>query len=211
MTPYRLSFTFGALLIPETRVICDSYIRLGDWETVRDEIVTQNLLGKTREESARRYIREIRERVKIAYDWELPIMAGHEGAPDETRLVILAVAARYYKLLWEFITEVIRYKILGGDYRLLGFEFESFWERKAESAMEMRDITETSRKKLAQVVYRILQEAGYLPGGREGTIVPPTVPFGLQTRYAEQDDRDTLLAFLISDREIQKLLADGEG
>jgi hypothetical protein len=210
MMTYRLSFTFGALLIPETRIICDSYIRLGHWETVRDEIVNQNLLGKTREESARRYIREIRERVKIAYEWELPIIAGHDGGPDEMRLVILAVAARYYRLLWEFISEVIRYKISGGDYRLLGFEFESFWERKAEGASEMRGISETSRKKLAQVAYRILQEAGYLPGGRDGTIVPPTVPFGLQKRYAEQGDRDTLLAFLLSDRELKNLLTNGE-
>ena len=210
MEKYRLSFTFGGLLIPETRIIADSFLRLGDWEAVRDEVVGQNLLKKPRQESARRYIREIRERLKGAYDWEVPIIAGRDGGPDEARLVLLAVTVRYYCLVWEFLVEVIRYKITGGDFKLLGFEIESFWERKAESASEMREITETSRKKLAQVVYRMLQEAGYLPGGRDGAIMAPNVPYGLTTRYAAERDGDTLLAFLLPDHEIQRLIAEGE-
>ena len=209
MPPYRLSFTFGSLLIPETRVIADSFLRLGEWDAVREEVVEQNLLRKTRQESARRYVREIRERVKGAHEWEVPIIAGHEGGADETRLVLLAVTVRYYRLVWEFLVEVIRYKVTGGDHRLLGFEFESFWERKAESAWEMREVTETSRRKLVQVAYRMLQEAGYLPAGRDGVIVPPTVPYGLTTRYAAEGDRDTLLTFLVPDQELRGLWQEG--
>ena len=207
--PYRLSFTFGGLLIPETRVIADAFLRLGEWDAVREEVVDQNLLRKTRQESARRYVREIRERVKGAHEWEVPIIAGHEGGPDETRLVLLAVTVRYYRLVWEFLVEVIRYKITSGDFKLLGFEFESFWERKAEAASEMREITETSRKKLIQVAYRMLYEAGYLPAGRDGAIVAPTVPYGIPTQYAAQQDTDTLLAFLLPDHEIRRLIAEG--
>ena len=91
---------------------------------------------------------------------------------------------------------------------MLGFEFESFWERKAEGAPEMRDVTETSRRKLIQVAYRMLQEAGYLLAGRDGAIVAPTVPFGLSTRYAAERDSDTLLAFLLPDHEIRRLVAE---
>ena len=208
MPPYRLSFTFGGLLIPETRVIADSYLRLGDWDAVREEVTGQNLMGKTRQESSQRYIREIRERLKGAYEWEMSIITGHDGTPDEARLVLLAVTVRYYRLIRDFIVDVIRHKVTGGDYKMLGFEFESFWERKAEGAREMRDITETTRKKLNQVAYRMLQEAGYLPGGRDGTILAPTVPYGLSTRYAAEHDGDTLLAFLLSDREIRKLIGE---
>ena len=196
-------------MIPETRVIADSYLRLGDWDAVRAEVIQQNLLRKPRQESARRYIREIRERLKGAYDWEVPIIAGHDGVSDEARLVLVAATVRYYRLVWEFLVEVIRYKITGGDFKLLGFEFESFWERKAEAASEMREITDTSRKKLIQVVYRMLQEAGYLPVGREGAIAAPTVPYGLATRYAVAKDSDTLLAFLLPDHEIRRLIAEG--
>lgn len=209
MPSYRLSFTFGGLLIPETRVIADAFLRLGEWDAVREKVVGQNLLRKTRQESARRYVREIRERVKGAHEWEVPIIAGHEGGPDETRLVLLAVTVRYYRLVWEFLVEVIRYKVMGGDHRLLGFEFESFWERKAENAQELREVTETSRRKLVQVAYRMLQEAGYLPAGRDGVIVPPTVPYSLMNRYASMGDTDTLLAFLLPDHEVRELLEEG--
>ena len=42
---YRLSSIFGDLLIPESRAMADSYLRLGEWETVREEVVDQNLLN----------------------------------------------------------------------------------------------------------------------------------------------------------------------
>ncbi len=190
-------------------MIADTFLRLGEWDAVREEVVGQNLLQKTRQESARRYVREIRERVKGAHEWEVPIIAGHEGGPDETRLVLLAVTVRYYRLVWEFLVEVIRYKVTGGDHKLLGFEFESFWERKAESAQEIGEVTETSRRKLAQVAYRMLQEANYLPAGRNGVIVPPPVPYGLMSRYAAEGDTDTLLAFLLPDKELRGLLQEG--
>ena len=209
MEKYRLSFTFGGLLIPETRIIADSFLRLGDWEAVREEVVGQNLLKKRRQASAQRYIHEIRDRLKGAYDWEIPIIAGRDGGPDEARLVLLAATVRYYRLVWEFLVEVIRYKITGGDFKMLGFEFVSFWEQKAQSAPEMREITEKSRKKLVQVVYRMLREAGYLPSGRDGAIVAPTVPYGIATQYAAQQDSDTLLAFLLPDHEIRRLSAEG--
>ncbi len=176
---------------------------------MRDEVVEKNLLRKTRKESARRYVREIRERVKGAHEWEVPIIAGYDGGPDDTQLVLLAVTARYYRLVWEFLVEVIRYKVTGGDYRMLGFEFESFWERKADCAREMRKVTETSRRKLVQVVYRMLREAGYLPTGRDGVIVPPKVSCGLTTRYAAEGDKNTLLAFLLLDQELRGMLQEG--
>ncbi len=210
MSPYRLSFTFGGLLIPETRVIADAFVRLGEWDAVRDEVVFKNILRKTRQESARRYVREIRERVKGAHEWEVPMIAGREGGPDEVRLVILAVTTRYYRLVSEFLVEVVRHKVLGGDFRMLRYEFQSFWDRKAQGAREMLDITENSRRKLEQVTFRMIGEAGYLPSGREGSIVPPTVPYGLSTRYAEEGDRDSLLAFLLPDREIRTLMEGSE-
>jgi hypothetical protein len=211
VTPYRLSFTFGGLLIPESRVIADIYMRFRDWGMVRKEVLEKNLLEKTRRESAFRYFREIRDRLKGAFDWELPIISGHDGTVDEARLVLFAVTVRYYRIVREFVVDVIRYKISGGDHRMLGFEFESFWERKAEGAPEMPNVTEASRKKLVQVAYRMLHEAGILSGGRNGTIVPPTVPYGLSTSYAVEQDSDTLLAFLLPDRDIKKLLSEGAG
>lgn len=204
-SPYRLSFSFGGLLIPESQVVAKTFLGLGDWDSVRHEILEKNLLQKTRQESSRRYAREIRDRLKGAWDWELPIVAGHEGSRNEAVLVLLAITMRYYRLVWEFLVEVIRYKITGGDFRMLGFEFESFWEQKAESAPELRDVTETTRRKLIQVAYRMLQEAGFLPEGRDGIIVAPTVPYGLSTRYAAEQDYETLMAFLLPDHEISRL------
>ena len=208
---YRLSFTFGGLLLPESQVVADAYLRLRSWADVRSEILDRNLLQKTRRESSRRYVREIRDRLKGAYEWELSIVAGRRGTKHEAKLVVFAITARYYHLVWEFIVEVIRYKTAGSDFKMLGFEFESFWEQKAENSPEMRNITDATRRKLIQVAYRMLQEAGILPGSRDGMIVAPTVPYGLSMRYAEEGDAETLMAFLLPDHEIQRLREIGKG
>lgn len=206
MEPYRLSFTFGGLLIPETRIIADVFLTVGEWPAVREKVINENLLHKTRQASSRRYIREIRDRLKGAHDWEIPIVAGRNGGPDDLRLVALALAARYYRLFREFLVEVVRHKVVAGDYQLLGYEFASFWERKAEGAQEMRNVSETTRKKIEQVTLRMLAEGGLIPSGTgKNTITRPVVPARLAERYAYRGDMDSLLSFLLTDQEISAI------
>lgn len=73
--PYRLSFTFGGILFPESVVIAQRYCALPDWETLKAEATRGELLRKTRASSRNRYFREIRDRFTTAWLFEIKLIA----------------------------------------------------------------------------------------------------------------------------------------
>ena len=109
MDRYRLSFTFGGLLVHETRVIAKEYIKDRDWTAAKSRILEQNLLQKTRLSSSKRYFGGIRDRLYCAHDWEVDLITS-DVSFEEVITVILAITARYYRFLRDFIIEVVRHK-----------------------------------------------------------------------------------------------------
>ncbi len=107
MERYWLSFTFGGLLGHETRVIAKKYIKDRDWKSAKSRILKRNLLQKTRDSSTRRYFGEIRDRLSCAHDWEVDLLTS-DVSFEEVIIIILAIAARYYRLLRDFIIQVVR-------------------------------------------------------------------------------------------------------
>jgi len=49
---YKLSFVAGGLLLPETAAIASRYLEQPDWEAIRREVETGQLLRTTRSSSA---------------------------------------------------------------------------------------------------------------------------------------------------------------
>ena len=202
MTPYKLSFTFGGLLIPETREIARSFLQEKDWNRVRERVMEENVLSKTRSASRFRYFREIRDRLKQAYNWELEFI-GKGSRVEEIRLVILVVTARFYRFIFDFIVEVVRPKVFSQDIMFTDYDYASFIDSKMNGHEELASKTELTRRKIEQVTFRILKEAG-ITTKREGAVCinKPIVPEWLRVKYEESNDRDALTVLLLSNREI---------
>ncbi len=203
MERYRLSFTFGGLLVHETRVIAKEYIKDRDWTSAKSRILEQNLLQKTRLSSSRRYFREIRHRLSCAHDWEVDLLTSDVSFEEEIT-VILAITARYYRFLRDFIIEVVRHKWLGKDTQLKEYDFDSFFEGKVPNHEELTEISDTTRKKLKQVALRMLREGNLLARNKRD-IQKLFIPASLLRRYTDSQDFETLQIFLLSDREIEKI------
>ncbi len=156
MKKYKLSFTFGGLLLPETRIIAREYWAVRDWNRVKKDVLDKNLLQKTRKASRYRYFREIRDRINNAYSWELNILANEK---DESiyRLVNLVIVSRYYKFVRDFVIEVIRYKVIGNDLIIMDYDYPTFFERKVVEHPELLEISESTKSKIQQVVFRALK------------------------------------------------------
>ncbi len=203
MERYRLSFTFGGLLGHETRVIAKEYIKDRDWTSTKSRILEQNLLQKTRLSSSKRYFREIRDRLSYAHDWEVDLITS-DMSFEEVITVILAITARYYRFLRDFIIEVVRHKWLGKDIQLKEYDFASFFESKVPNHEELTEISDTTRKKLKQVALRVLREGNLLAGNKRD-IQKLSVPASLLRKYTDSQDFDSLRTFLLSDKEIEKI------
>lgn len=217
---YRLSFTFGGLLIPETREVARQYRALGDWDAARRRITEENLLQKTRASSVYRYVREIRARLKVAYAWEIDVVAGSGNeahgsvngnvgfVPDrDVPVVLYAVFTRYYRLVGDFVTQVVRRRLLEGLPTVDNAMVRSFMADQAPAHPEITRLSESTANKLAAVTIRVLAEAGIVHG-RRGTlpITPPPLTSSLRRYYCETGSAEDLTHLLLRDKEIARCL-----
>jgi hypothetical protein len=182
---YRLSFTFGGLLFPESVVIAQRYRELSDWEALKAETKQGVLLRKTRSSSRYRYFREIKDRLNQAWPFELELIAT-EGTGS--RYAAFAMCCRYYRLVGDFVHEVVRDKVAMHEDCLSLSDYYHFLEMKAPLHPELARLSETTRAKLRQVTFRMLTEGMLLEKAKEPRIRIPAVPEELVRQYHEQGD-----------------------
>jgi hypothetical protein len=205
---YRLSFTFGGLLVPETRVIAEAYHRLGDWNAVRESVVTGNALDKTRASSSQRYFREIRTRLSAAYDWELSVLGdpGSNTGPESTT-VLLAIVTRYYRLIGDVVTQVLRRRLLDGIPVIDAALVRAFLGDQIPAHPELEEITQSTREKLVTVMMRIFREAGITNAStRELEVQRPYLSPALRDQYCRQGTTEDLAHLLWTDQEINRCI-----
>ncbi|TVQ28581.1 MAG: DUF1819 family protein [Spirochaetaceae bacterium] len=165
-TTYRLSFTFGGLLIPETRTIAQQYQEIGDWDLVRVRVLSENLLQKTRQSSSYRYFREVRCRFDAAQSWEIELLADNAASDTDHALVSLAIVSRYYRLIGDFLTTVVRERLVEGLDRMDVALVKTFMAEQETIHPAIGDLALSTREKLASVVVRVLTEARVAVGTR---------------------------------------------
>ena len=205
--PYRVSFTFGGLLRAETEVLVQLYHELGDWQAVREKAVSEGQLGKTRRSSAFRYFREIRDRLSAAYEWELSVLGATKGAEGgkeaDYPAVLLAITARYYPLVGEFLRDLVRERMMYGPRVLESHVVRAFVSERALEHSELERTSDSTRDKLRSVLMRITREAGIAVGRREPyELTHPRMSDELRDRYCRRGSATDLYNLLLSDKEI---------
>lgn len=206
---YQLSFTFGGLLVTETRTIAEAYRAIGNWPAVSAAVIDDNLLAKTRTASSRRYFREIRDRLQRAYSWELDIIAGTgDGVTNgEIPTVLFALFTRCYRLVGDFMTEVVRPRIHSGLPTVDAAMFRAFVGDRSTMHRELTQISDATRAKLTEIAFKSMREAGIITG-RLGpfTVTPPSLSAGMRDRYCYHGTSRDLTHLLWTDKEIQRCL-----
>lgn len=175
--PYALSFTSGALLTREALIAASIYLRERDWATTRARIKDENLLQTRVAGSNTRILSVLIPRLQVLTDAELQIVA--DGTSTERGHLMWASACRRYALIGEFAEEVLRERFLTLAGNVTYEEFDSFYRGKAIWHDELDAITDTSYKKVRQVVFKMAVDAGLLT--KQGLIQPTS----LSTRVAD--------------------------
>ncbi len=212
MNRYRLSFTFGGLLIPESQVVAERYLELGDWDVAREDILTENRLGKTRRSTSRRYFREIRDRLSSAYNWEIEVVAGvdsNRSMGQDRAVVLFAVFSRYYRLVGDFVTQIVRPRYLSGLNSIDAAMFRTFMRDQEPARPEISTLSDATREKLTTVAMRALREAGIIEAKSRSGPFEVQRPEGsplLWERYCAEGQREDFGHLLWPDEEIRKCL-----
>ena len=163
---YRISFTSGSLYHRESVPLAELYQALNDWEAVRTQALSENLLQARTESTAKRICREAIARLKTLNNEELKFLveANHQ---DQAHLLWVAVC-RLYRFVADFAVEVLHERFLAMKLDLGLEDFDAFYNRKAEWHEELDKASDSTRDKLRQVLFRMLREAGLL--GKDNAI-----------------------------------------
>ena len=168
---YALSFTSGSLLTQEALIAAPIYLRERDWTTTRARLKDENLLQTRAARSNTRMLSALIPRLQVLSDAEIQIVA--DGTSTERGHLMWAAACRQYDLIGEFAEEVLRDRFLTLAGKVTYEEFDSFYRSKAIWHDELDAITDTSRKKARQVVFKMMVDAGLLT--KQGLIEPTSL------------------------------------
>ena len=157
---YSMSFTTGGLFHRESVKLAKLYLDLGDWDSVRDKVVAENLLQTRTMNTLKRVCREVVSRLRTLNSDELEFLV--EGSHQEQAYLLWVAVCRRYRFIADFAVDVLRERFITLKTDLNYEDFDSFFNRKAEWHSELDEITSTTRSKLRQILFKILREADLL-------------------------------------------------
>ncbi len=157
---YSMAFTTGGLFYRESVTLAMLFIELNDWNSVREQVLSENLLQSRTLNTSKRQCREIISRLKTLDQKELDLLIS--GSTQEQKYLLWLAVCRHYRFIAEFAEEVIRERYIGLKHDLQYDEFDFFFNKKSEWHPELEEIKPTTRNKLRQVLFKILREAELL-------------------------------------------------
>jgi BrxA len=196
-----MAFSTGGLFQRETLLVVELLTKNTDWDQIKADVIQNNLFQSRTQASMERHFREIRGRLKQFPDPAIDLL--REASHQEQIALLWYAVCRRHNFLFEFAVEVIREKHLRLQHEVSRDDFFRFFDSKAEWHEELEAISESTRKKLCQVAFRMLREAGILTP--DNLIVPAFISPAV-ARVIHQDDPEGLRIFPISDLDIERCL-----
>ncbi len=154
---YLMSFGTGGLYLNESAAIAGIYNPGMAWDDVIGLAIDSGAFPVRKQNSARRSIREITNRLRQLSDEEIVLFCDGDRA-DQLGFLWLA-ACRAYKFIREFAVEVLTDRYETRRFEITYDDFDAFYERKAEWSADLASITTSTRQKLRAVLFRLMREA----------------------------------------------------
>ena len=154
----------GSLLVREARIIADLLLSKADDSEWKRVIQTDNRLQKRSPATAKRQASALRKRLERLDE---PFWRALRDGDDElaTQVAFVAVLERNL-LLVEFVETVLRDAFILKTEKLAQYQWMDFLEDRAHRDPAIGTWTESSKKKMGQVAFRILAEVGLLQSTR---------------------------------------------
>ncbi|MBV7434874.1 DUF1819 family protein [Cardiobacteriaceae bacterium TAE3-ERU3] len=157
---YSMSFTTGGILHRESVELALLYLDLGNWDSVRTQVIVENTLQTRTLSTLQRIYREASSRLQTLTLTEIEFLASC-SYQEQSYILWLAICRRY-RFVADFAIEVLRERHITLKGTLTHEDFDAFFNRKSEWHPELDKITPATRAKLRQVLFKILRETDLL-------------------------------------------------
>ncbi len=190
---YDFAFTSSSLRLNEMVLVAGHILN-------DSEIDFVNELGAGKSATGKRIYREVIKRLSCLNRQQLKLLVN--SSLDVQKQLAYFAACKTYLFIRDFAVEVLREKYLVFDYEVTDGDYLSFLRRKQDLHPEIEQLTETTIKKIKQVTFKILEQAGIINNIREKEIQPQLLEIELLDVIAN-DNPELLKIFLLSDLDIE--------
>ena len=190
---YDFSFTAASLREKDLRFVAKS-IR-------NDENANLNVtLGNGKEATGKRLFVEYQKRLGALTSDQVTILI--EGSLTSQKQIAFLAMAKLHGFIRDFAVEILREKVLLFDYKLTEGEYVTFFRRKLEEYPSMYKMSDLTHKKIRQVLFKVLEQAGIIDSIKNREIQPQLLDDKLINAIAN-DDKKWLRLFFVSDMDIE--------
>lgn len=171
MKGYQADLSAGSLMLPESRVVARLMMNAvtdAQWDRA---LRIDNVLQKTSPATAIRQARLIRFRLEAIDPSLWPLIA--DGDKEVATQALLAAALKHSRLLRDFVRIVVADHVRRLEMTLASREWHQFLADCEARDPSVGSWSESTRRKLLQVVLRILAEARYLESTRSLRLLQP--------------------------------------
>ena len=198
--PYLISFTAGGLLYDET-ISLQPYLNDEKIELIANEVKINKYLQTNSQASRQRMIQEIKKRY-------LAVGEKFYGNFDqftivEQKLIIFYSCMKTYKILFDFMLDVIIEKWLSMDLEVDIDDVERFLDKKSNVQNDIDGWSSQTRRKIITVLIRMLNEVGMLENNK---LVQIEAPDEFWRMFVANNDSWFLEAGLLSKEQREKII-----
>ena len=164
---YRLSFGTGNAYINESNLILKKYLENKDWRETEKYSIENNILQTNTLSSSKRIFREISLRLKSLSQHEQEFFI-RSNYVDKSILIWISIC-RTYKFIGDFASMIISEKFSSYQLEIEYSDFNYFFEKQQVLHEELRTLKDSTRKKLRQVIFRIMKDLNIISKDKEIT------------------------------------------
>lgn len=197
---YLLSYTAAPMLPIIMQRLAQLHSEYNDWNLVEKHALEENVFQKPTVSSQKRVFTELLKRLKNFTSEEIKYLS--DAPMDDVRHLSLLACLKTYRLIREFIAEVMHDKYYLFDYAVLNSDYVSFLESKEAHSKKIASSSESTRKKLRQVMFNMLQEGGLIADVKSMMIQKPLISDNV-IRLIVADDPKLLGLYLMNKEEIR--------
>ena len=165
---YSLSFTGGALLYEESKILINSVTDLEKYFE-GDFILNSDVLKTNSESSRKRLKNEIDRRLKKLNTTYITFF--NDTNETDQKIILFLSICKLYNIITEFCLEVVYKKWINFDNELSTYDFKYFLANKL-SEEQLNSISEGTHYKLSQIAIKIFKDLGMYKDG----IIQPIKP-----------------------------------
>jgi len=191
---YDFSFTASSLRINEMLTVARAKSEGGEFDYIND-------LGGGKSSTGKRMLSEFNKRLSSMTPRQIEVLL-ESDLVTQKQMAFVSVC-KSFGFIRDFVIEVVREKYLVYDYQITEGDYISFYRRKLELHDEMETLTELTEKKLKQVTFKILEQAGLIDTIKSRIIQPQIIEFKLMNAIV-QDNPNWLKVLLVSDLDIER-------